>query len=166
MAFVMPPTRLKPADCVRRQSHEDPVTDLLERFKKHMPPMSKLMGVELVSVEADRIRARLVAREDMGNGSGILHGGAYMAFADYLGAIGTVANLPKGMVTTTIESKTNFFAPATLGSVIHGESTPLHKGRRTMVWQTRLTNDQGRMLALITQTQMVMEPRSSGKPGA
>jgi uncharacterized protein (TIGR00369 family) len=142
------------------------VTDLIERFKKHMPPMSHLMGVELISIELDRIRARLVAREDMGNGSGILHGGAYMAFADYLGAIGTVANLPKGMVTTTIESKTNFFAPATLGSVVHGESTPLHKGRRTMVWQTRLTNDAGRTLAIVTQTQMVMEPRQETKAGS
>lgn len=129
-----------------------------------MPPMSKLMGVELISVDPECIRARLTAREDMGNGSGILHGGAYMAFADYLGAIGTIANLPKGMVTTTLESKTNFFAPAQLGSVVNGESTPLHRGRRTMVWQTRLTNDKGRTLAIVTQTQMVMEPRQDSKP--
>lgn len=142
------------------------MTDLTDRFRKHMPAMSKLMGVELVSVEPDRIRARLTAREDMGNGSGILHGGAYMAFADYLGAIGTIANLPKGMATTTLESKTNFFAPAKLGSVVHGESTPLHRGRRTMVWQTRLTNDDGRTLAIVTQTQMVMEPRRDSKPDA
>lgn len=128
-----------------------------------MPPMSKLLGVELTSVATDRIAARLVAREELGNGSGILHGGAYMTFADYLGAIGTVVNLRKGTTTTTLESKTNFFAPAPLGSVVLGKSLPLHRGRRTMVWQTRLTNEQGRLLAMVTQTQMVLEP-SQPKP--
>lgn len=142
------------------------MTDLTERFKKHMPPMSKLMGVELVSVEPDRIRATMLAREEMGNGSAILHGGAYMAFADYLGAIGTIANLPKGMVTTTMESKTNFFAPAALGSTVHGESTPLHRGRRTMVWQTRLTSGEGKLLAMVTQTQIVIEAGTKPKPNA
>ena len=120
--------------------------------------MMRLFGVELVSVAQDRIVARMVARDDMGNGVGILHGGAYMTFADYLGALGTVVNLPKGAGTTTLESKTNFIAPAPDGSVVHGESIPLHRGRRTMIWQTRLTNDAGRLLAMVTQTQMVLEP--------
>ena len=137
--------------------------DLLARVRDRMPPMSKLLGVELTSVATDRITARLVAREELGNGSGILHGGAYMTFADYLGAIGTVVNLRKGTTTTTLESKTNFFAPAPLGTVVLGESLPLHRGRRTMVWQTRLTNEQGRLLAMVTQTQMVLEP-SQPKP--
>lgn len=132
---------------------------LLSKLIEHMPAFSKLLGVELVSVAPERIEARLVAREDMGNGSGILHGGAYMAFADYLGAIGTVINLPKGAGTTTMESKTNFFAPARLGSTVIGVSTPLHRGRRTQVWQTRLTNAEGRLLAMITQTQMVLEKK-------
>ncbi len=132
---------------------------LLSKLTERMPAFSKLLGIELVSVEPDRIEARMIAREDMGNGSGILHGGAYMSFADYLGAIGTVINLPKGAGTTTMESKTNFFAPAPLGSTVIGVSTPLHKGRRTQVWQTRLTNTDGRLLALITQTQMVLEKR-------
>ena len=105
----------------------------------------------------------MVAREEMGNGTGILHGGAYMTFADFLGAQGTVVNLQKGTSTTTIESKTNFFAPAKIGSIVRGEATPLHRGRRTMVWQTRLTNEDGRLLALVTQTQMVLEaPRKEG----
>jgi 1,4-dihydroxy-2-naphthoyl-CoA hydrolase len=139
------------------------VTDLLAKAKAHMPPMTTLLGVELISVELDRIVATMVAREEMGNGTGILHGGAYMTFADFLGAQGTVVNLAKGTSTTTIESKTNFFAPAKIGSIVRGESTPLHRGRRTMVWQTRLTNEDGRLLALVTQTQMVLEaPRKEG----
>ncbi len=132
------------------------MTDLVDKLRRHIPPFMKLLGVELVSATLDRIEARLVVREDMGNGSGILHGGVYMSFADYLGAIGTVVNLPKGASTTTMESKTNFFRPATTGIVIVGVSTPLHKGRRTMVWQTRLASPDDKMLALITQTQMVI----------
>lgn len=139
--------------------------DLLAKLDKHMPPFMRLLGVELIAATLDQIDARLVAREDMGNGSGIMHGGAYMAFADYLGAIGTVVNLPKGADTTTMESKTNFFAPAVIGSVVLGRSTPLHKGRRTMVWQTRLTNPEGRLMCMVTQTQMVLEgtPRPKTK---
>lgn len=139
------------------------MTDLLARAEATLPPMMKLLGVELVSVALDKIEARMVARETMGNGTGILHGGAYMTFADFLGALGTVVNLPQGTSTTTIESKTNFFAPAALGSIVLGQSTPLHRGRRTMVWQTRLTNPEGRLLCLVTQTQMVLEaPRKTG----
>lgn len=133
------------------------MTNLLEQLRAHMPPMCKVLGVELTEASLDRICAQMVARESFGNGSGILHGGAYMTFADYLGAIGTVVNLPKGKITTTLESKTNFFAPAVIGTVVKGESVPLHRGRKTMVWQTRLTNPDGRMLAMVTQTQMVME---------
>ncbi len=133
------------------------MSDLLAKLNRHMPPFMKLLGVELIAATVDQIDARLVVREDMGNGSGILHGGAYMAFADYLGAIGTVANLPTGMTTTTMESKTNFFAPAVIGSTVIGRSTPLHKGRKTMVWQTRLSNPDGRLMCMVTQTQMVME---------
>lgn len=133
------------------------MTELLARSQAHLPPMMKLLGVELISVEPDRIVGQMEARDTMSNGTGILHGGAYMSFADFLGALGTIVNLPKGTSTTTIESKTNFFAPAKVGTIVRGESTPLHRGRRTMVWQTRLTNPEGRMLALITQTQMVLE---------
>lgn len=136
------------------------MSDLLAKMVATMPPMSKLLGIELLEVTKDRIRAQMLAREDMGNGSGILHGGCYMTFADYLGAIGTVVNLPPGMVTTTIESKTNFFAPAVIGTMVYGESLPLHKGRRTNVWQTSLRNAEGRLLAQITQSQMVMEKRA------
>ncbi len=132
------------------------MTELVEVLRQNTPPFVKLLGIELVSATFDRIEARLTVRDDMGNGSGITHGGVYMSFADYLGAIGTVANLPKGASTTTMESKTNFFRPAKSGDVITGVSTPMHKGRRTMVWQTRLINEDGKLLAVITQTQLVI----------
>jgi uncharacterized protein (TIGR00369 family) len=132
------------------------MTELIDKLRRHVPPFMQLLGVELVSATLDHIEARLVVRDDMGNGSGILHGGVYMSFADYLGAIGTVVNLPRGASTTTMESKTNFFRPAKTGDVITGVSTPVHKGRRTMVWQTRLADADGKLLAMITQTQMVL----------
>jgi uncharacterized protein (TIGR00369 family) len=88
-----------------------------------------------------------------------MHGGAIMAFADTLGAVGTVLNLPPGAGTTTIESKTNFFAAAPAGATVTGVSTPLHRGRRTMVWQTQVALADGKPVALVTQTQMVLEAR-------
>lgn len=133
--------------------------DKLARAQERLPPLSKLLGVRLTGLDKERVTAEMTAREDMGNGSGILHGGAYMAFADYLGAMGTVLNLERGFATTTMESKTNFFAPAPIGTVVKGESTPLHRGRRTQVWQTRITNADGRLLAMVTQTQMVFEAK-------
>lgn len=132
------------------------MTELIDKLRRHVPPFMQLLGVELVSASLDRIEARLVMRNDMDNGGGVMHGGVYMSFADYLGAIGTMVNLPKGASTTTMESKTNFFRPAKTGDVVTGVSTPVHKGRRTMVWQTRLTDVDGKLLAMITQTQMVI----------
>lgn len=134
--------------------------DKLARAQERMPPMSKLLGMRLLSIAPDRITAEMEARADMSNGSGILHGGAYMTLADYLGALGTVLNLERGQTTTTIESKTNFFAPAPIGSKVLAETLPLHRGRRTHVWQTRLTNPDGRLLAVVTQTQMVLDAKA------
>ncbi|HLZ83512.1 MAG TPA: PaaI family thioesterase [Caulobacteraceae bacterium] len=120
-------------------------------------PFSDLMGVEIVEREKTRVVGRLVVREDLCTSGGILHGGAYMAFADALGAIGGVLNLAPGTRTTTLESKTNFLRGAPVGSTVIGEATPLHVGRRSSVWQTRITNDEGKLLALVTQTQMTIE---------
>jgi uncharacterized protein (TIGR00369 family) len=120
-------------------------------------PFSNLMGVEILVREKDRVVGRLVVREDLCTSGGILHGGAYMAFADALGAIGGVLNLAPGTRTTTLESKTNFLRGAPVGATVTGEATPLHVGRRSSVWQTRLTNDDGKLLALVTQTQMTIE---------
>ncbi|THD52692.1 PaaI family thioesterase [Phenylobacterium sp.] len=120
-------------------------------------PFSDVMGVEIVEREKTRVVGRLLVRETLCTAGGILHGGAYMAFADALGAIGGVLNLAPGARTTTLESKTNFLHGAAVGSTVTGEATPLHVGRRSSVWQTRITNDEGKLLALIIQTQMTIE---------
>ncbi|HXC89759.1 MAG TPA: PaaI family thioesterase [Stellaceae bacterium] len=130
--------------------------DLLARIRETPLPFAALLGVEFVSAAADRIVARMTVRDDLCTRPAVLHGGAVMAFADTLGAVGTIVNLPAGAATTTIESKTNFIAPAPAGTHVVGEATPIHRGRRTMVWQTRVTNAEGRLVALVTQTQLVL----------
>jgi 1,4-dihydroxy-2-naphthoyl-CoA hydrolase len=118
-----------------------------------------LLGIQFVEATPELVKAELTVREELCTVPGIMHGGAIMGFADTLGAVATVLNLPQGAATTTIESKTNFFAPATTGATVVGECTPLHRGKKTMVWQTRVTVED-KLVALITQTQMVLEPRS------
>ena len=130
--------------------------DLLNRFASDPLPFARMLGIELVSVAPDRVVAHMTIREDLCTRPATLHGGAIMAFADTLGAIGTIANLDDGASTVTIESKTNFLRPAPLGARLVGESTPLHRGQRMMVWQTRMTIDEGRLVALTTQTQLVL----------
>jgi uncharacterized protein (TIGR00369 family) len=95
-------------------------------------------------------------REDLCTAGDIMHGGAIMAFADTVGALGTAVNLREGQGTTTVESKTNFFAASSVGARLIAETIPLHRGRRTQVWETRITNEQGRLVAKVTQTQMVL----------
>jgi len=120
-------------------------------------PFAALMGLEIVEATKSRVVGRLTVREELCTGGDILHGGAYMAFADSLGAVAGFLNLPPGARTTTLESKTNFLGAARVGDTIAGESTPLHVGRRSSVWQTRITNADGRLLAVVTQTQMTIE---------
>ena len=120
-------------------------------------PFSDLMGVELVSADKSRVVGRMRVRDDLCTLGGILHGGAYMAFADALGAVGGALNLAAGARTTTLESKTNFLRAAQAGTTVTGEATPLHIGRRSSVWQTRITNAEGKLLALVTQTQMTVD---------
>lgn len=124
-----------------------------ERMKGLLPD---LLGIELTEAAPERVLATLVVRQNLCTVGNTLHGGAIMAFADTLGAVGTFMNLPAGHRTTTIESKTNFIGSATLGSRVTGESTPLHRGRTTMVWQTRITSEAGKLVAIVTQTQMVI----------
>ena len=130
--------------------------EIFERIARQALPFAELLGIEVVSAAADRIVGRMMVRDDLCTRPAVLHGGAIMAFADTLGALGTIANLPEGAGTTTIESKTNFVAPAPVGTQIIGEATPIHRGRRTMIWQTRITNTEGRLVALVTQTQLVL----------
>ncbi len=122
-------------------------------------PFAKLMGVEILEVTPERVTASLKVRDDLCTRPAILHGGAIMAFADTIGAYATVANLPEGATTTTIESKTNFFAGVAFGDTAKAECTPLHRGRTTMVWQTRISRGDGKLAAIVTQTQLVMPAR-------
>ena len=119
-------------------------------------PFAKLLGLELVTITPDRVEAVLKVREDLCTRPAVLHGGAVMALADTLGGMATMANLAEGATTTTSESKTNFFASVPVGEVVRAECTPLHRGRTTMVWQTRVTRSDGRLAALVLQTQLVM----------
>ncbi|MFZ0839375.1 MAG: PaaI family thioesterase [Xanthobacteraceae bacterium] len=123
------------------------------------PPFARLVGINITHVSPERITAELPVRDELTNGRGILHGGAIMALADNLGGHATVVNLKPGFATTTIESKTNFFAALAAGDTAHAECTPLHRGRTTMVWQTRITRNDGRLAAVVTQTQLVIEPK-------
>jgi 1,4-dihydroxy-2-naphthoyl-CoA hydrolase len=117
--------------------------------------LAELLGIRFVEATPDRVVAELDYRDELTTVGGSLHGGTLMAFADTIGAVATVLNLPEGASTTTLESKTNFFAAGRSGTV-RAETTPLHRGKRTMVWQTRVTNDAGRLLSLTIQTQMVL----------
>jgi len=127
-------------------------TALTEQFKD---TLGELLGIRFVEASRDRVVAELSYRQDLTTVGGSLHGGTLMAFADTVGAAATVLNLPPGASTTTLESKTNFFAAGRSGTV-RAESTPLHRGKRTMVWQTRVTDASGRLLSLTIQTQMVL----------
>jgi 1,4-dihydroxy-2-naphthoyl-CoA hydrolase len=133
--------------------------DDLERLLQSHLPFAELLGVRYTSASKERVTAELVVREDLCTRPAVLHGGAIMAFADTLGAAATILNLPEGTWTTTIESKTNFLAPAPVGGTVVGETTPVHRGRRSMVWQTRVSTAEGRLVALVIQTQMVLEQR-------
>jgi 1,4-dihydroxy-2-naphthoyl-CoA hydrolase len=114
-----------------------------------------LLGIRFVEASLDRLVAELEIRDDLRTGGGSVHGGTLMAFADTVGAVATVINLPPGAGTTTLESKTNFLAAGRDG-ILRAEATPLHKGRTTMVWQTRVTDETGRLVSLTTQTQIVL----------
>jgi uncharacterized protein (TIGR00369 family) len=117
--------------------------------------LSDLLGMRVVEASPERVVAELTIKDELRTVGGALHGGTLMALADTVGATATALNLPAGATTTTLESKTNFFAAGRSG-VVRAESTPLHRGKRTMVWQTRVTDESGRLLSLTIQTQMVL----------
>jgi 1,4-dihydroxy-2-naphthoyl-CoA hydrolase len=123
-------------------------------------PFAKLMGVTIIEARAESVIAELFVREDLCTTNSILHGGAVMAFADSVGAVATLLNLPPGANTTTIESKTNFVAALRAGETARAECSPVHIGRTTMVWQTRILRPNGKLCAIVTQTQMILHPQS------
>jgi uncharacterized protein (TIGR00369 family) len=130
-------------------------------FESDSPHFAKYIGLKLVSITPDKVEGKLTARAEIGNRQGGLHGGAIMAIADTMGGFATTANLPKGGHTVTIESKTNFFAEIPVGQTAHAECTPLHRGRTTQVWQTKITRDDGRLAAVVIQTQLVILPKTN-----
>jgi uncharacterized protein (TIGR00369 family) len=131
--------------------------DLAELNALLRPLFPGLMGVELVEATPGRVLATLRVRPDLCTTGGILHGGAHMAFADTLGAVGTFLNLPAGKRTTTTDSSTKFIGGARVGTTITGESIALHRGRTTMVWQTSLRSEDGKLCSIVTQTQLVLD---------
>ncbi len=131
--------------------------DMLASVKTILAPLFPgLLGIELAEVAPERVVASMQVRPELCTTGGVLHGGAIMAFADTLGAVATFANLPPGARTTTIESKTNFVGAAPVGTRVLGECTPFHRGRTTMVWQTLIKSEAGKLCAVVTQTQMVL----------
>jgi 1,4-dihydroxy-2-naphthoyl-CoA hydrolase len=121
------------------------------------PLLPGVLGVRLVSIELDRVVAELEVRPNLCTTGGVLHGGVYMAFADTLGAVGTFVNLPKGKRTTTTDSNTKFIAGAPVNGKIVGECIALHRGRTTMVWQTSVKRADGKLCAVVIQTQLIIE---------
>ena len=120
------------------------------------PLFPGLMGIQLMEVTPERVVASMEVRPDLCTTGKVLHGGAIMAFADTLGAVATIANLPADARTTTIESKTNFLRAAPEGTRITGECTAFHRGKTTMVWQTQIKTDSGKLCAVVIQTQLVI----------
>ena len=134
--------------------------DRLAQLNDNMLPFATLLGINFVTAELDRVVAELLIRDDLCNRRDIAHGGVLMAFADTLGAMGTIMNLPDGTSTTTIESKSNFLGAVPMGTRLVGEATPVHRGKTTMVWQTRISTQEGKLTALVTQTQFVFSAKS------
>jgi uncharacterized protein (TIGR00369 family) len=129
----------------------------LQAIADMQPPFSRLLGTRIVEATRDRVVAEVPVVEALTNRNGGLHGGAVMAIADNLGGTATFLNMPEGAGTTTIESKTNFFAAVPFGDVVRAECTPLHRGRTTMVWQTRIIRGDGKLAAIVTQTQLITQ---------
>ena len=128
---------------------------------EEQPPFAEFMGMKITHVSPEKVTGELLVTRNLTNRNGVMHGGAVMAFADNLGGTAATANLPaNGGSTATIESKTNFFAGIPEGDVARAECTPLHRGRTTTVWQTKITRGDGKLAAIVTQTQLMMT-----KPG-
>lgn len=140
---------MRPVQC--RRMTLDQLQSLLQ------PLFPGLMGVQITEAGPERVVATMRVRPELCTAGGILHGGAHMAFADTLGAVGTVLNLPKGKRTTTTDSSTKFIGGAKVDTTVTGESVALYRGRTTMVWQTSIRNEEGKLCSVVTQTQLVLE---------
>jgi uncharacterized protein (TIGR00369 family) len=126
------------------------------------PPFAITLGLRVTSATPDRVEAELPVTHALSNRNGTLHGGAFMALADNLGGTATFLNLADGEGTSTVESKTNFFRPVAVGDTARAVTVPLHRGRSTMVWQTSISTGEGKLAAIVTQTQMILRPSAKG----
>jgi uncharacterized protein (TIGR00369 family) len=138
--------------------------DAVEELTRTMLPFGTLLGVRILAAAPERVTAEMQVRDELCTRPAVLHGGAMMALADTLGGCATSLNLRDGAATTTIESKTNFLAPAPVGTTVRAECVAIHRGRRTMVWQTRVTSERGTLLAIVTQTQAVLPADAQAGP--
>lgn len=136
---------------------DQPLPSLAQLDALLRPLFPGLMGVTITEASHTRVVATMLVRPDLCTAGGILHGGAHMAFADTLGAVGTVLNLPPGKRTTTTDSSTKFIGGAKVNSVVMGEAVALHRGRTTQVWQTSIRNAEGKLCSVVTQTQLVLD---------
>jgi uncharacterized protein (TIGR00369 family) len=127
-----------------------------QRLTPAEQPFPRLIGLEITEATPSRVRAKLAARNELCRSGGTLHGGAIMSLADIVASCGAFLNLPEGAKTTTIESKTNFIGAPKEGAPIFAEAVPLHVGRRSSVWQTNVTREDGKLVAVVIQTQMVI----------
>lgn len=127
-----------------------------DEIARRLPPFGQIFGLRIIQAHPDCLRAELDVTEALSNRNGVLHGGAIMGLADNLGGSATFMNMAEGQGTTTIESKTNFLRAVAIGETITTETTPLHRGRKTQVWQTRLIRSDGKPAAIVTQTQMIL----------
>lgn len=130
--------------------------DRIAAIAQAQPPFAVTLGLRVTHATPDRVEAELPVTEALANRNNTLHGGAFMALADNLGGTATFLNLKEGEGTSTIESKTNFFRPVAIGDTARAVTVPLHKGRSTMVWQTTITTGEGKLAAIVTQTQMIL----------
>ena len=121
------------------------------------PPFSKLLGIRILAATKDEVVAEMPVTPGVGNRNGVLHGGAVMGFADNIGGTAAMMNLPEGVTTTTIESKTNFLRAVKIGDTLRGTAIPLHRGGTTQVWQTTMTRGDGKVVAIVTQTQLTLK---------
>jgi len=131
--------------------------DRLQLLNDIKLPFAEVLGLKSTEASETGVKAEMVVRPELCTRPAILHGGAVMAFADTLGAVGTFVNLPKGARTTTVESSTKFIGAAPMGSTVTGECTAFHRGRTTMVWQTLIRSEAGKLCAVVTQTQLVLD---------
>ena len=137
-----------------------PPADDIHPIAREQPPFADYLGMRIVSATPDVVIAEMTATPELINRNGVLHGGAIMAIADNVGGTGAFVNLAEGEGTTTVESKTNFFRAIPAGDTLRATSIPLHRGRTTMVWQTTIQGSNGKLAAMVTQTQLILRPGS------